>query len=67
LNLLVEYEDPQHGNRVDFWLEPQECYHLGRIVILPTGHYLAKVTFVGAGDDEDFWSRVQYFEVPKPV
>jgi hypothetical protein len=67
LNLLVEYEDPKRNNAVDFWLEPGECYHLGRTVVLQPGHYLAKVAFIGSAGDDNFWSRVQYVQVPKPA
>jgi hypothetical protein len=66
MNLLTEYEDPKRCNRVDFWMEPQERYHLGRTVILPAGHYLAKVTFIGSRGRDNFWSQVQYIPIPKP-
>jgi hypothetical protein len=63
INLLSEYEDPKRGNRADFWMEPGEVYHLGAPVALPGGVYLAKVTFVGARADSEFWSRIAVISV----
>ena len=37
------------------------------IALCTAGHYLAKVTFVGKGGDDNFWSRVEYVRVPKPA
>ena len=64
INLLIEYEDPANNNQVDFWLEPGEKYCMEMPVVLQIGIYLAKVTFVAAGSDRDFWSRVFSFAVP---
>lgn len=64
INLLTEYEDPENHNIVDFWLEPGEVYNLEMPVVLPSGIYLGKVTFVAAGGDCNFWSRVFTFAVP---
>jgi hypothetical protein len=58
INLLNEYEDPHHNDRVDFWMEPGEVYHLGVPLALSAGVYLAKVTFIGARNDREFWSRI---------
>jgi hypothetical protein len=64
INLLTEYEDPKHGNKIDFWMEPGEVYHLGIPVLLPTGVYLGKITVIGTGGDDNFWSRVIFISVP---
>lgn len=66
INLLTEYEDPTKGNQVDFWMEPGEVYHLEAAVVLSTGLYLAKVAFVGARGDDNFWSRLHFIQVPQP-
>jgi hypothetical protein len=63
LNLLNEYEDPRNNNRVDFWMEPGEEYHLGVSLRLDAGVYLAKVTFIGARSDDEFWSRIVMVEL----
>jgi len=39
-------------------MEPGEVYHLGAAVVLSSGVYLAKVTFVCARTDSEFWSRI---------
>ena len=62
-NLLNEYGDPEDNNRVDFWMEPGEQYHLGMPLRLDAGIYLAKVTFIGARSDKEFWSRIVAFQV----
>lgn len=61
--LLNEYEDPDKDNRVDFWMEPAEEYHLGMPLRLDTGIYLVKVTFIGARSDKEFWSRIVMVQV----
>ena len=63
MNLLPEYDDP-NTNIVDFWMEPGETYHLGVPLVLSPGTYLAKVTFVGARSDKEFWSRLAIVSVP---
>ncbi len=67
VNLLTEYEDPLQNNRIDFWMEPDETYHLGIPVVLSAGLYLGKVTFVASGHDDNFWSRVFCIQVPEAV
>lgn len=68
VNLLSNYEDPQHNNQVDFWMEPGETYYLGTPLVLPAGMYLAKVTVVGSDDDGDYWTRVLRVLIPtQPV
>jgi hypothetical protein len=64
INMLIEYEDPANNNQIDFWLEPGEEYRLEMPLVLETGVYLAKVTFVAAGSDSNFWSRIFTFAVP---
>ena len=64
VNLLTEYEDPLQNNRIDFWMEPDETYHLGIPLVLSAGLYLAKVTFVASGGDDNFWSRIFCIQVP---
>jgi hypothetical protein len=66
INILYEYEDPRKGNQIDFWMEPGESSHFGVPVVVPPGLYLAKITFVGAGGDENYWSRIILAEVPSP-
>jgi hypothetical protein len=62
INLLSDYEDPGTGV-VQFWMEPEEIYHVGAVVVLQQGHYIAKATFIGANDG-DFWTRVAAVSVP---
>jgi hypothetical protein len=64
INLLSDYENPDRDNRLEFWMEPAESYSLGRHVILSAGIYVAKITFIGAGADTNFWTRVVQFVVP---
>ncbi|HKA01183.1 MAG TPA: hypothetical protein VKE70_31940 [Candidatus Solibacter sp.] len=67
VNMLTEYEDPRRQNAIDFWMEPGEACHLGAMVVLKPGVYFAKFTFIGAGGDDEFWSRLTSVQVPKPV
>jgi hypothetical protein len=67
INLLTEYEDPTRSNRIDFWMEPGEVYHLEAAIVLSPGLYLAKITFVGADGDDNFWSRLHLIQVPEQV
>jgi hypothetical protein len=64
INLLSDYEIAEEDNMVDFWMEPNESYCLGKSIVLAPGLYAAKVTFVGARNDRDFWTRVVQFAVP---
>jgi hypothetical protein len=64
INILSEYENPAIGNSVDFYMEPGEVYHLEVPITLPAGIYLAKISFVAAGGDGNFWSRIFTFAVP---
>jgi hypothetical protein len=63
ISLLYEYS--RRDGDVDFFMEPAEQYHLGAVFVLPPGHYLAKVVFVGSrGAASEFWSRIISFHVP---
>lgn len=62
LDLLEDYEVPG-TDRTDFWMEPSESYHLATCLVLPLGHYIAKVTFVGQGASES-WRRTFHVTVP---
>jgi hypothetical protein len=64
MNLLSEYENPDKGDRIEFWMEPGEVYCLGKSLMLRAGVYIAKVTFVASKSDEDFWTRMVQFAVP---
>jgi hypothetical protein len=64
INLLSAYEDPRKANRIDFWMEPGESYGLAASIILPAGLYMAKITFVDARSDRDFWTRIVQIRVP---
>lgn len=51
---------------IEFLMEPGERYGFTNVFVLPVGHYLAKVVFVGERANE-FWSRTVYFGVPSRV
>lgn len=63
INLIESYEIPG-VEKVHFWMEPGETYHLGTPVVLAEGRYLAMVTFIGSAGDDEFWRRVFSFSVP---
>jgi hypothetical protein len=65
-DLAEDYEDPK-TKVTDFWLEPGERYHLSTTMLLPSGAYLAKVTFVGDGDPRELWRRSFLVKVPAEV
>jgi hypothetical protein len=46
-HISVLYEYTRSDERIDFFMEPREKYTLGHIFILPPGHYVAKLVFVG--------------------
>jgi hypothetical protein len=48
---------------IEFIMEPGERYELTSVCVLPPGHYIAKVVFVGERSNE-FWCRTRYFSVP---
>lgn len=66
IDVLEEYRDNRSDNQVDFWMEPGESYHIGVPLKLSLGAYLAKVTFVGAKNPDDYWSRQFGFAVAAP-
>lgn len=71
IKLMADYE-VRGDTETDFWMEPGEVYHLGAAVVLESGLYLARLTFIGDGSREDsrwkrlvgvrpedeFWSRI---------
>ena len=63
INLLIDYEIGQ-DEQEQMWIEPGETSHFGCAMILPAGHYLAKVTFIGIRTWTDFWRRLFYIHVP---
>jgi len=48
---------------IEFMMEPGERYGLTNVFVIPDGHYIAKIVFVGERANE-FWSRTLYFRVP---
>jgi len=58
INVLLEYENPERDNKVEFWMEPGETYHLGVPWILEKGTYLAKLTFVAAPQETGWLDKV---------
>jgi hypothetical protein len=63
ISLLFEYS--RSDGKVDFFMEPKERYSLGSILVLPAGHYAAKIVFVGErAQAAEFWGRIVYFCVP---
>jgi len=58
IDVLLEYENPELSNRVEFWMEPGETYHLGVPLILEQGAYLAKLTFVAAPQEAGWLGKV---------
>ncbi|VTR97243.1 unnamed protein product [Gemmata massiliana] len=68
-NVLYEYEMPDRNGQaalIDFWMEPGEGYHFGIPLTMNPGFYLGKITFVAAGGDTNFWSRIFLIRVPDP-
>jgi hypothetical protein len=62
LDLISEHE---LDGDTDFWMEPNETYHVGTALILQAGIYLVMVTFVGDASDGDFWRRLFVIQVPQ--
>ena len=62
LDLISEHE---LNGKTDFWMEPNETYHVGTALVLQAGTYLVMVTFVGDASDEDFWRRLFVIHVPQ--
>jgi hypothetical protein len=63
VDLAEDYEDPS-TERTDFWIEPGETAHVSAALVLPAGHFVAKVTFIGVNTRKDFWSRSFLVTVP---
>ena len=57
INVLLEYQNPKAGEKIEFWMEPGEIYRLGVPVLLPAAAYIAKLTFVAADQPEDWLDR----------
>jgi hypothetical protein len=66
INPLTGYTDTERGGVTDFWMEPGERYVLGVPLILGSGSYLAKVTFIGSKQPLEFWQRDFLVQVPTP-
>ncbi len=60
-DLLDEFSENQ---QTDFWLEPGETTHIGKMIVLAPGHYQAMVTFIGDRGEHEFWRRLFYIQVP---
>src|SRR5439155_4201794 len=66
ISLLYEYT--HSDEKIDFSMEPGEKYTLSAILVLPSGHYAAKIVFVGErAKAAEYWSRIVYFCVPTPI
>ena len=64
-HISVLYEYTRSDQQVDFFMEPGEKYVLGHVFILPAGHFVAKLVFVGErATAAEYWSRIFYFCVP---
>jgi hypothetical protein len=65
-HISVLHEYTGSDQKVDFFMEPGEKYVLGHVFVLPAGHYIAKLVFVGErATAAEYWSRIYYFHVPK--
>jgi hypothetical protein len=63
VSVLEEYSNKDGW--IDFFMEPQERYTLGQVLVLPRGHYMAKLVFVGSRAGAwEYWSQITYFRVP---
>jgi hypothetical protein len=63
INLFSELEKNEQDKQDEIMMEPGTTNNFGYPFILPAGHYLAKVTFVGKRSI-DFWRRLFYIHVP---
>jgi hypothetical protein len=64
INLFSDFEENGQDNQDEIMIEPGTTNNFGYPFILPAGHYLAKVTFVGKRPEIDFWRRLFYIHVP---
>lgn len=63
ISLLYEYSFSD--GTIDFFMESGEKYQVGSTFLLPAGHYVAKIVFVGErATAAEFWSRIFHFCVP---
>lgn len=63
ISVLAEYS--LGDETIDFFMEPGEKYFLGHLFDMPSGHYVAKVVFVGSrAGAAEYWSRIVFFCVP---
>jgi hypothetical protein len=62
VDLVSEHE---LDGKTDFWMEPNETYHVSTALILRAGIYLVMITFVGEASDGDFWRRLFVIHVPQ--
>jgi hypothetical protein len=65
INLLTQYEYEDDPKADFFWMEPGESYHFGVPLVLDSGLYLAKLTCVGVGGADDYWTRTLLLKVPE--
>jgi len=61
IDLLGECELPD--GTPDFWIEPSDECHLGKVLFLSKGDYLLKFHFIGDNVSEEFWSRIIFLRV----
>jgi hypothetical protein len=66
VSVLEEYSTRK--GLIDFFMEPGEEYRIGQVFVLPSGHYLAKVVFVGNRlGAAEYWSQMTHFRVPENI
>jgi len=63
INLFCDYEENGKDKQDEIMIEPETTNNFGYPVVLPAGHYLAKVTFVGERTKIDFYRRLFYIHV----
>jgi hypothetical protein len=64
INLIDSYE--VDDDKVNFWMEPSEIYHLPVTLEMEPGNYWAMVTFIGARGEFEFWRRFFVIQVNPP-
>jgi hypothetical protein len=64
INLFSDFEENGKDKQDEIMIEPGTTNNFGYPFILPAGHYLAKVTFIGKRSKIDFWRRLFYINVP---
>jgi hypothetical protein len=63
INLFADFELIASDEPDEIMIEPGTTNHFGYALILPAGHYLAKVTFIGKRPGVDFWRRLFHIQV----